>query len=868
MTSKTILVTGAAGAAGRSYVTAFARAGHRVRAAVRPGSPTAFDAAVEVRPTDLHDAAASRAAVEGSDVVVLALAGRGRDAAADEAAITRNVARAASVAGVGSITIRGARTNNLAGLDVDVPRNRLVVFVGVSGSGKSSLVFDTIAAEAGYQLNETFPPFARNRLPKWTRPDVEHIGGLSPVIVIDQRRIGGNARSTVGTITDAWTYLRLLFSRVSTPHVGESNHFSFNDPAGMCLTCSGLGEVVVSAVERFLDLDKSLDQGAIRLPGFGNGGYWYSQYADIGAFDRDTPLRDWSRQERQALLYGGEAAAKLGRKPPKDYEGVVERFERIYLHTSDNLSERKQETIRQFTRSDVCPECHGDRLNEASRTATVLDHTIGEMSRMEVTELADLVRTITSAHVAPVVTALTARLDAMTTIGLGYLALSRATTTLSGGESQRIKTVKHLGSSLIEMTYMVDEPTVGLHPADVESMTRLLEQLRDSGNSVLVVEHDPTVMARADQIIEIGPGAGADGGRLVFQGTFADLRHAATPTGRALAQHRLVKLSPRPGTGSLTIAEATRNNLRHVTVNVPTGVMTVLTGVAGSGKSSLAAELVARHAATVIDQNPVSANRRSTPITYTGIALAIRKLFAKHNHVPAGLFSANSEGACPDCNGLGVIYTDLAFMDGQEVICETCHGRRFTPDVLAYTVSGLSIADVGDLTVDQAIGQLPDQQISLALQHLVDVGLGYLRLGQSLSTLSGGECQRVKIAKELREMEQPTTYLLDEPTTGLHLSDIDTLLHVLDSLVDQGHTVLVIEHNLDVIRQADWLIDLGPGPGKHGGTVLYEGHVADYTDQSTPTSEALANANRVPTPTCLPNAQSGTDVSVRLHDQI
>jgi excinuclease UvrABC ATPase subunit len=747
-----------------------------------------------------------------------------------------------------NITLRRARTNNLAGLDVDVPRNRLVVFVGVSGSGKSSLVFDTIAAEAGYQLNETFPPFARNRLPKWSRPEVEHIGGLTPVIVIDQRRIGGNARSTVGTITDAWTYLRLLFSRLGRPHVGESNHFSFNDPAGMCPRCSGLGEVVVSAVDSFLDLDKSLAEGAIRLPGFGNGGYWYSQYADIGAFDADTPLRQWSPAERAALLYGGDAAARLGRKPPDGYEGVVERFERIYLHTSDNLSERKQEVIRRFTRSQTCPECAGDRLNEASRTATVLGHSIGELSRIEITELAGLVRTIDSAAAAPVVAALSARLEAMITIGLGYLTLARATTTLSGGESQRIKTVKHLGSSLTEMTYVVDEPTVGLHPTDVESMIELLERLRDSGNSVLVVEHDPAVMARADQVIEIGPGAGAAGGRLVFQGTFAALRDAGTPTGQALARHRPVERAPRTATGHFTVAGASRNNLRNVTVRFPTGVLTVLTGVAGSGKSSLAAELVAQRDATVIDQRPVATNRRSTPITYTGIAAAVRRLFARHNNVDAGLFSANSAGGCPACKGLGVIYTDLAFMDGQEVVCETCRGRRFTPQVLAYTVDGLSIADVDDLTVDQAIVRLPDRQISRELRQLAAVGLGYLRLGQSLSTLSGGECQRVKIAKELRRTGRPGTYVLDEPTTGLHLDDIGTLLHVLDSLVGQGHTVVVIEHNLDVVRRADWLIDLGPGPGRHGGAVLFEGHVADYTGRETPTCRALSRPEPVPAP--------------------
>jgi excinuclease UvrABC ATPase subunit len=739
-----------------------------------------------------------------------------------------------------SIQIRDARTNNLKSLNVDVPRGQMVVFVGVSGSGKSSLVFDTIAAEAGYQLTETFPPFTRNRLPKWTRPEVGQIDGLSPVVVIDQRRIGGNARSTVGTITDTWTYLRLLFSRVSTPHVGESNHFSFNDPAGMCPTCSGLGEVVISAVDRFVDLDKSLKEGAVLLPGFGSGGYWYSHYADNGAFDVDTPLRDWTQAQRDALLLGGDHAAHLSAKLPKDYEGVVERFERIYLHTSDDMSDRKKETVARFTRSDVCPDCQGDRLNKASRTATVLDRTISEMARMEISELAELVVDVTEASVAPVVAALKDRLDAMVTIGLGYLHLGRTTTTLSGGESQRIKTVKHLGSSLIEMLYVFDEPTVGLHPHDVSSMTALLNQLRDKGNSVLVVEHDPAVMAIADQIIEVGPEAGDRGGELVFQGTFAGLRASTTATAAALSQHRPIKDHPRPSRGSITVTKATRNNLKNVTADIPSGVMTVLTGVAGSGKSSLASELVAQHSAIVIDQKSISTNRRSTPITYTGIATPIRKLFARHNKVSASLFSANSDGACPDCNGVGVIYTDLAFMDGQETVCETCHGRRFTPEVLRYKVNGLSIADVDDLTITEAINRLPDPTITKALHHLGEVGLGYLRLGQPLTSLSGGECQRVKIAKELRDTTSPTLYVLDEPTTGLHLRDIDTLLGVLNTLVDHHHTVVVIEHNLDVIRRADWLIDLGPGPGKHGGQILYQGHVADITD--TVTARALHDA--------------------------
>ncbi|MGK5672858.1 ATP-binding cassette domain-containing protein [Micromonospora sp. URMC 106] len=736
-----------------------------------------------------------------------------------------------------TIRIRGARTNNLKSVDVDVPRGRLVVFVGVSGSGKSSLVFDTIAAEAGHQLTETFPPFARNRLPRWTRPDVDEIDGLSPVVVIDQRRIGGNARSTVGTVTDAWTYLRLLFSRVGSPHVGESNHFSFNDPAGMCPTCSGLGEVVVSAVDRFLDLDRSLAQGAILLPGFGNGGYWYSQYADIGSFDVDTPLRDWSEAQRAALLYGGENAARLGTRPPKDYEGVVQRFERIYLHTSDDLSDRKQETLARFTRSAVCADCGGDRLNEASRSATVLGHTIGQLARMEVTELTEVLRRVSDPAVAPVVSALVDRLRAMTTIGLGYLHLGRATTSLSGGESQRVKTVKHLGSSLVEMLYVFDEPTVGLHPRDVAAMTALLRQLRDKGNTVLVVEHDPAVMAIADQIIEIGPDAGTDGGTLVFQGTFDQLRAARTPTSTALAAQAPVVTAPRTATGTITVADATRNNLRNLTVDIPTAVFTVLTGVAGSGKSSLAAELVAQHDAVVIDQRPVSANRRSTPITYTGIAAPVRRLFAKHSGLPAGMFSANSEGACPDCHGLGVLYTDLAFMDGQETVCQTCRGQRFTSEVLRHRVNGLSIADIDALTVSDAIQRVPDQAIRDALRHLEQVGLGYLRLGQPLTTLSGGECQRIKIARELRDAAEPSLYVLDEPTTGLHLRDIGTLLRILDQLVDRGHTVVVIEHHLDVIRHADWIIDLGPGPGRHGGRVLYEGPVAQLA--GTPTADAL-----------------------------
>lgn len=743
-----------------------------------------------------------------------------------------------------AIRIRQAVTNNLDHLDLDIRRGRLVVIAGVSGSGKSSLVHDTIAAEAGAELNETYPPFVRNRLPRWTRPEVGSIEGLSPVIVIDQRRLGGNARSTVGTITDIWAHLRLLFSRLSEPYVGESSAFSFNDPSGMCPTCSGIGEVVAPDVDRFLDLDRRLDEGAIALPGFGKGQYWYRKYAEIGVFAVDSPLRDWPQEHVDALLHGGSTIQALGVEVPKDYEGVVERFERIHLRTSDTLSERKRRTIAEFTHSTTCPHCHGERLNEEARSASVDGHTIGELSRLEIPELRDIVAEMDRPEVSSLVAALIERLDAMVTIGLGYLHLARATSTLSGGESQRIKAVKHLGSSLIEMLYVFDEPTVGLHAHDVDAMVELLCRLRDRGNTVLVVEHDPAVMARADEIIEIGPGPGAAGGHLVFQGSYRALLDSDGPTGQALRARRPTTPTPRTPSGWVRIANARTNNLRDVTVEVPRGVLTVLTGVAGSGKSSLTAELVGQHGAITIDQKAVSANRRSTPITYAGVAQALRQHFARITGGPVGLFSANSEGGCPTCQGLGIIHTDLAFMDGQETTCPTCRGTKFKPEALAHTVDGLSIADVEHLTVSEAIGRLDEPAIRSRLVHLDRVGLGYLTLGQPLNTLSGGEAQRVKIAKELRDATEPSIYLLDEPTTGLHLIDIARLRAVLDDLVDHGHTVVVIEHNLEVIRMADWLIDLGPGPGRHGGRVLHSGPVEDLGDTATGRAlreEALAH---------------------------
>ena len=736
-----------------------------------------------------------------------------------------------------TIRLRGARTHNLRALDVDIPRDRLVVVTGLSGSGKSSLVFDTIAAEAGFQLNETYPPFTRNRLPRWSRPEVDEIHGISPVIVIDQKRLGGSARSTVGTASEAWNALRLLFSRLSTPQVGDSGRFSFNLPGGMCPTCSGLGEVVTSAVDRFLDLDRSLAGGAIRLPGFGNGGYWYRQYADIGSFDPDTPLREWSEDERRALLHGGEAAARLGVRPSADYEGVVDRFERIFLHTSDELSERKAAAIREFTRSSPCPECEGDRLAAPARTARLAGLTIGEMSRLEITELARVIAGIHEPAVAPVRDALVRRLRAMCDIGLGYLQLARATTSLSGGESQRLKTVKHLGSSLVQMLYVIDEPTIGLHPHDISTMNALLEELRDKGNTVLVVEHKPETIAIADHVVDLGPRAGADGGTIGYQGDLEGLRRSDTLTGQHLDRRTSLRESVRRPSGHLEIRGADQHNLRSVDVDIPLGVLTVVTGVAGSGKSSLVHSSMPKDAgAIVVDQAPIRGSRRSNPATYTGLLEPIRKAFAKANGVKPALFSNNSEGACPACKGAGMIYTELGFMVTVATPCEECEGRRVRTDVLEHRFGGKDIAEVLDLSVARArelfsAAETKEPAAAKLLGHLGGVGLGHLTIGQPLTTLSGGERQRLKLATHMGD--KGGIYVLDEPTTGLHLADVDQLLALLDRLVDAGKTVVVIEHHQAVMAHADHLIDLGPGAGADGGRIVFEGSPAELVADAT-----------------------------------
>jgi excinuclease UvrABC ATPase subunit len=718
------------------------------------------------------------------------------------------------------IRVIGARQHNLRSLNLTVPRRAITVFTGVSGSGKTSLVFDTIAAEAQRQVNETFPAFVRNRLPSYGRPDVDMIENLSPVVVINQRRLGGNARSTVGTVTDIYTSLRLLFSRAGEPHVGESTVFSFNDPAGMCPRCGGLGRVVTPDTSLFVDTGRALDDGAILLPGFSNDKYWYRQYAAV--FDPTTPVREWPQDQREALLSGDK---------DKDVEGLREHFTRIYLRSEGEA--RKQAVVAKFTTSVQCPECGGARLNEQARSVRVHGHTIAECTSMQISELVPVIKDVDEP--APVVASLVERLAAVVGIGLGYLSLGRATNTLSGGESQRIKMVRHLGSSLTEMIYIFDEPSIGLHPRDVERLTGMLRQLRDKGNTILVVEHDPDVVAIADHVVDLGPAAGTEGGEIVFQGNVTGLAEADTTTGHALRHKVDLNTNPRKPTGEITVRNAKRHNLQDVTVDFPTAVLTAVTGVAGSGKSSLIDVLVEQHpGSTVIDQSAVSTSRRSNTATYTGIADSVRRLFARTNGVSASLFSSNSAGACPDCRGLGVVDTDLAFMEGITTVCGTCRGKRFTDDVLKYTVDGYSIADVLDMTVDKARDVLDEPMLDV----LNEVGLGYLTLGQPSSTLSGGECQRLKLATRLHAAN--SLYVLDEPTTGLHPADVGRLLEILDRLVRAGNTVVVIEHNLDLIRRADWVIDMGPGAGHDGGRVLFSGPPAQLArDQRSVTAKYL-----------------------------
>jgi excinuclease UvrABC ATPase subunit len=716
------------------------------------------------------------------------------------------------------IEIRGARENNLKNVSLRIPKRKITVFTGISGSGKSSIVFDTIATEAQRQLYETFSMFVRNFLPRYAQPEADAIENLDMAIVVDQKRLGGGSHSTVGTITDISTVLRLLFSRVGKPFVGYSNVFSFNDPQGMCPECNGLGRKLQPIVAKFYDPSKSLREGAIQGPVFDP-----SIYMSSGFFDNDKKLSEFTKQEMDLLLYGQEQKFKID-KMNRTYLGVITGFTRSYIERDlKTRSEKTQEKIAAYLTEGPCPECNGARLNKTVLDCTINGYNIAELSSMEIGELISVIKGIKGAVAKPMVDSLVERLQNMVDIGLEYLTLNRETATLSGGESQRVKIVKHLSSSLMNVTYIFDEPSIGLHPRDVHRLTELLQKLRDKGNTVLVVEHDPDVIKVADHIVDVGPHAGSQGGEIVYEGTYDGLLKADTLTGQFMKQSLPIKKEFRQAKKHLKLSNVTVNNLKKVSVNIPVGVLTVVTGVAGSGKSSLIDEaFMSQYPDTIlIDQSPVGVSSRSNPATYTGIMDDVRKAFAKANKVDAGLFSFNSKGACENCGGLGVVYTDLSFFESVKSPCEVCGGKRFKDEVLAYKLKGKSIAEVLEMTVLQAREHFDHTEIQGKLQAMSDVGLTYLTLGQPLNTLSGGECQRIKLASELHK--EGSMYVLDEPTTGLHKSDTAHLLEIINKLVDGGNTVIVIEHNMDVARNADWIIDLGPEGGSKGGTIMFEG---------------------------------------------
>ena len=769
------------------------------------------------------------------------------------------------------IRVRGARENNLKNIDVDIPKRRLTVFTGVSGSGKSSLVFGTVAAESRRLINETYSTFIQGFMPSLPRPDVDVLEGLTTAIIIDQERMGANVRSTVGTATDANALLRILFSRIGKPYVGPPSAFSFNLATvrasgsvtvergdkttaerasytrlgGMCPRCEGIGRVNDFDLSALYDENKSLNEGALKIPGYSMDGWYGRIYRGCGFFDPDKPIRDFTKKELHALLYKEPTKIKV-EGINVTYEGLIPRIQKSFL--SKDL-EAMQPHIRAFVERAItfrtCPDCNGTRLNEAARSCKINGISIADACAMQITDLSEWVRSLDEPSVAPLLAALRHVLDSFVEIGLGYLSLDRPTGTLSGGEAQRTKMIRHLGSPLTDVTYVFDEPTAGLHPHDIQRMGDILLRLRDKGNTVLVVEHKPQIIAIADHIIDLGPAAGHGGGTICYQGDVEGLRKSDTVTGRHLDYRATLKPSVRKPTGKIEVRGASTNNLKSVDVDIPLGVLVAVTGVAGSGKSSLIHGHVAgREDVVAIDQSPIKGSSRSNPATYTGLLDHIRKAFAKANGVKPALFSANSEGACPTCNGAGVVQVDLGVMASVEVPCEDCEGKRFQPSVLDYKLGGRDISQVFAMTVDEAAdffssGEARTPAAHAILERLAGVGLGYITLGQPLTTLSGGERQRLKLATYMGD--KGGIYILDEPTSGLHLADVAQLLGLLDRLVDSGRSVIVIEHHLAVMAHADWIIDLGPGAGHEGGRIVFEGTPAELVAaRSTLTGKHLA----------------------------
>lgn len=724
------------------------------------------------------------------------------------------------------IEIRGARENNLKDVSLKIPKRKITIFTGVSGSGKSSLVFDTIAAESQRLLNENFSMFVRNFLPRISQPEADEIKNLSMAVIVDQKPLGGGSHSTVGTVTDIATALRLMFSRFGQPYVGYANAFSFNDPAGMCPNCNGLGQKLGLDMDKAFDMDKSINEGAIKLPEYVGASSWGLEIVKHSKlFDNDKKLKDFSEKELNDLYHSEPIATDTMKGVKLKFEGIVDKFVRKYIieHDYRTMSERTQKAIGPFVAMGPCELCHGARLTQKALACKIAGHNIAELSAMQVDKLVEVIKKLDSTESHALTKTVLERLTNLLEIGLGYLSLDRPTDTLSGGEAQRVKLVKHLNGSLVDVLYIFDEPSVGLHPRDVHRLNDLLRKLRDQGNTVLVVEHDPDVIKAADHIVDVGPKAGVAGGQVVFEGSYAKLLDSATLTGTHLKDEQPMKQDYRQPTGKLTITDAHVNNLQHVSVDIPTGVFTVITGVAGSGKSSLLHEVFLKQHpdAIVVDQSAVGTSNRSNPATYTGIFDVIRKAFAKANKVDAGLFSFNSKGACDNCKGAGFLTQNLGFLDDAKTPCDVCDGKRFKDEVLVYKYGGKSITEVLELTMAEAHEFFDLPEIAPTLKALNEVGLEYLSLGQPLSTLSGGECQRIKLAGELHK--KGSIYVLDEPTTGLHISDITRLHQLINRLVDEGNTVITIEHNVDIIRQADWIIDLGPEGGDKGGKIMFEG---------------------------------------------
>jgi excinuclease UvrABC ATPase subunit len=766
------------------------------------------------------------------------------------------------------IRVQGARVNNLKDLSVEIPKRRLTVFTGVSGSGKSSLVFGTIAAESQRLINETYSAFVQGFMPALARPEVDVLDGLTTAIIVDQERMGADARSTVGTVTDANAMLRILFSRIGKPHIGSPQAFSFNVASvqaagtikkgdgkservtfsrtgGMCPNCEGRGAVTDFDLSALYDDSKSLNEGALTIPGYSMDGWYGRIFRGCGFFDPDKPIKKFTKGELNALLHKEPTKIKVD-DINLTYAGLIPTIRKSFLSKDP---EAMQPHVRAFVDRAVtfttCPECNGTRLSEAARSSRIKKVNIADVCAMQISDLADWVRGLDEPSVAPLLEVLGETVDSFVEIGLGYLSLDRASGTLSGGEAQRTKMIRQLGSSLTDVTYVFDEPTIGLHPHDIQRMNDLLLRLRDKGNTVLVVEHKPEAIAIADHVVDLGPSAGSEGGEVVFEGSVDGLRVSDTLTGQHLDDRASLKPSVRDSSESLEVRGASTNNLRDVDVDVPLGVLVVVTGVAGSGKSSLIDGSVSGQDGVVtVDQAAIRGSRRSNPATYTKLLDPIRKAFAKENGVKPGLFSANSDGACPNCNGAGVIFTDLAMMAGVATTCEECEGRRFQAEVLKYKFGGVDISEVLAMSVTEAEEFFGDGEARIPaahkiLQRLADVGLGYLGIGQPLTTLSGGERQRLKLAARMAEKGE--VFILDEPTTGLHLADVEQLLGLLDRLVDSGKSVIVIEHHQAVMAHADWIIDLGPGAGHDGGRIVFEGTPADLVAaRSTLTGEHLA----------------------------